>query len=231
MIDLYTWPTPNGHKVHIFLEETGLEYNVIPVNILTGDQFDPEFLKISPNNKMPAMVDRDGPDGKPYAVFESGAMLLYLAEKTGRFMPTGMAERYTVIQWLMFQMGGIGPMLGQAHHFRLYAPEKIEYAFNRYTNEASRLYRVVDTRLAEVEYLAGDYSIADMATYPWLRYHENQGQKLEDYPHLKRWYDALSERPAVQRGLAVLQEESRSPQQMDRQAKTLLFGAGQYEKR
>ena len=231
MIDLYTWPTPNGHKVHIFLEETGLEYTVIPVNILTGDQFDPEFLKISPNNKMPAMVDRDGPDGKPYAVFESGAMLLYLAEKTGRFMPTGMAERYTVIQWLMFQMGGIGPMLGQAHHFRLYAPEKIEYAFNRYTNEASRLYRVVDTRLAEVEYLAGDYSIADMATYPWLRYHENQGQKLEDYPHLKRWYDALSERPAVQRGLAVLQEESRSPQQMDQQAKTLLFGAGQYEKR
>jgi len=231
MIDLYTWPTPNGEKVHIFLEETGLEYSVIPVNILTGDQFASEFLKISPNNKMPAMVDRDGPDGKPYAVFESGAMLLYLAEKTGQFMPSGMAERYTVIQWLMFQMGGIGPMLGQAHHFRLYAPEKIEYAFNRYTNEASRLYRVEDTRLAEVEYLAGDYSIADMATYPWLRYHENQGQKLEDYPHLKRWYDAISARPAVQRGLAVLQEESRPPQQMDQQAKDLLFGAGQYEKR
>ena len=231
MIDLYTWPTPNGHKVHIFLEETGLEYTVIPINILTGDQFDPAFLKISPNNKMPAMVDRDGPDGKPYGVFESGAMLLYLAEKTGQFMPSGMAERYTVIQWLMFQMGGIGPMLGQAHHFRLYAPEKIEYAFNRYTNEASRLYRVVDTRLAEVEYLAGDYSIADMATYPWLRYHENQGQKLEDYPHLKRWYDALSARPAVRRGLAVLEEESRSPQQMDQQAKNLLFGTGQYEKR
>ena len=231
MIDLYTWPTPNGHKVHIFLEETGLEYTVIPINILTGDQFDPEFLKISPNNKMPAMVDRDGPDGKPYGVFESGAMLLYLAEKTGQFMPSGMAERYTVIQWLMFQMGGIGPMLGQAHHFRLYAPEKIDYAFNRYTNEARRLYRVVDTRLAEVEYLAGDYSIADMATYPWLRYHENQGQKLEDYPHLKRWYDALSARPAVRRGLAVLEEESRSPQQMDQQAKHLLFGAGQYEKR
>ena len=231
MIDLYTWPTPNGHKVHIFLEETGLEYTVIPVNILTGDQFDPEFLKISPNNKMPAMVDRDGPDGKPYAVFESGAMLLYLAEKTGRFMPAGMAERYTVIQWLMFQMGGVGPMLGQAHHFRLYAPEKIDYAFDRYTNEATRLYRVVDTRLAEVEYLAGDYSIADMATYPWLRYHENQGQKLEDYPHLKRWYDTLSVRPAVQRGLAILQEESRSPQQMDQQAKNLLFGTGQYEKR
>ena len=231
MIDLYTWPTPNGHKVHIFLEETGLEYTVIPVNILTGDQFDPEFLKISPNNKMPAMVDRDGLDGKPYAVFESGAMLLYLAEKTGQFMPSGMAERYTVIQWLMFQMGGVGPMLGQAHHFRLYAPEKIDYAFNRYTNEATRLYRVVDTRLAEGEYLAGDYSIADMATYPWLRYYENQGQKLEDYPHLKRWYDALSARPAVQRGLAVLQEESRSPQQMDQQAKDLLFGTGQYEKR
>ncbi len=231
MIDLYTWPTPNGHKVHIFLEETGLEYTVIPINILTGDQFEPEFLKISPNNKMPAMVDQDGPNGKPYAIFESGAMLLYLAEKTGRFMPTDMAERYTVIQWLMFQMGGIGPMLGQAHHFRLYAPEKIDYAFNRYTNEASRLYRVVDKRLAEVEYLAGDYSIADMATYPWLRYHENQGQKLEDYPHLKRWYDAMSERPAVQRGLAILQEESRTPQQMDQKAKDLLFGAGQFEKR
>ena len=231
MIDLYTWPTPNGHKVHIFLEETGLEYKVIPINILTGDQFDPEFLQISPNNKMPAMVDQDGPNGEPYAIFESGAMLLYLAEKTGQFIPTDMAERYTVIQWLMFQMGGIGPMLGQAHHFRLYAPEKIDYAFNRYTNEASRLYRVVDKRLADFEYLAGDYSIADMATYPWLRYHENQGQKLEDYPHLKRWYDAMSERPAVQRGLAILQEESRTPQQMDQKAKNLLFGAGQFEKR
>ena len=231
MIDLYTWPTPNGHKVHILLEETGLAYKVIPINILTGDQFEPEFLKISPNNKMPAMVDQDGPSGEPYAIFESGAMLLYLAEKTGQFMPTDMAERYTVIQWLMFQMGGIGPMLGQAHHFRLYAPEKIDYAFNRYTNEATRLYNVVDKRLAEVEYLAGDYSIADMATYPWLRYHENQGQKLEDYPHLKRWYDAMSERPAVLRGLAILQEESRTPQQMDQKAKDLLFGAGQFKKR
>lgn len=231
MIDLYTWPTPNGHKVHILLEETGLEYTVIPISILTGDQFEPEFLKISPNNRMPAMVDQDGPSAKPYAIFESGAMLLYLAEKTGQFMPKEMAKRYTVVQWLMFQMGGIGPMLGQAHHFRLYAPEKIDYACNQYSNEASRLYHVVDKCLAKVVYLASDYSIADMATYPWLRYRENQGQKLEDYTHIKRWYDLISEQPAFQRGLAVLQEERRTPQQMDQKAKDLLFGAGQFEKR
>lgn len=228
MIDLYTWPTPNGHKVHIFLEEVGMPYNVHAINIGTGDQFDPEFLKISPNNKMPAIVDQDGPGGKPYSVFESGAILLYLAEKTGQYLPSDPAGRYDVIQWLMFQMGGIGPMLGQAHHFRIYAPEKIEYAFNRYTNEATRLYNVVDKQLSEHAYLAGDYSIADMATFPWLRYHENQGQKLEDYPHLKRWYDKLEARPAVQRGLAILKDEAKP---MDDKAKALLFGAKQYEKR
>ena len=228
MIDLYTWPTPNGHKVHIFLEEVGMPYTVHAINIGTGDQFEPEFLKISPNNKMPAIVDQDGPGGKPYAVFESGAILLYLAEKTGQYLPSDPTGRYDVIQWLMFQMGGIGPMLGQAHHFRMYAPEKIEYAFNRYTNEASRLYGVVDKRLSEHEYLAGDYSIADMATFPWLRYHENQGQKLEDYPHLKRWYDQLEARSAVQRGLAILKSEAKP---MDDKAKALLFGKQQYEKR
>ncbi len=228
MIDLYTWPTPNGHKVHIFLEEVGMPYNVHAINIGTGDQFDPEFLKISPNNKMPAVVDQDGPGGKPYSIFESGAILLYLAEKTGQYLPSDPAGRYDVIQWLMFQMGGIGPMLGQAHHFRMYAPEKIEYAFNRYTNEATRLYRVVDKQLSQHEYLAGDYSIADMATFPWLRYHENQGQKLEDYPNLKRWYDVLEARPAVQRGLAILKDEAKP---MDDKAKALLFGKQQYEKR
>ncbi len=228
MIDLYTWPTPNGHKVHIFFEEVGMPYTVHAINIGTGDQFEPEFLKISPNNKMPAIVDQDGPGGKPYAVFESGAILLYLAEKTGQYLPSDPTGRYDVIQWLMFQMGGIGPMLGQAHHFRMYAPEKIEYAFNRYTNEASRLYGVVDKRLSEHEYLAGDYSIADMATFPWLRYHENQGQKLEDYPHLKRWYDQLEARPAVQRGLEILKSEAKP---MDDKAKALLFGKQQYEKR
>lgn len=227
MIDLYTWPTPNGHKVHIFLEEVSMPYTVHAINIGTGDQFDPEFLKISPNNKMPAIVDQDGPGGQPYSVFESGAILLYLAEKTGQYLPSDPVGRYDVIQWLMFQMGGIGPMLGQAHHFRIYAPEKIEYAFNRYTNEATRLYRIVDKQLSTHEYLAGDYSIADMATFPWLRYHENQGQKLEDYPHLKRWYDKLEARPAVQRGLAILKDEAKP---MDDKAKELLFGAKQYEK-
>ena len=231
MIDLYTWPTPNGHKVHIMLEETGLPYTVHAIDITTGDQFTPEFLKISPNNKMPAMIDQDGPEGKPYSLFESGAMLLYLTEKTGKFMPRDMAGRYTVIQWLMFQMGGVGPMLGQAHHFRMYAPEKIEYAINRYTNEATRFYRVIDKRLGEVEYLAGAYSIADMATFPWLRLYKYQGQTLENYPNLKRWFDAIAARPAVQRSLEVLKNRMRPPQEMDQKARDLLFGAKQYEKR
>ena len=231
MIDLYTWPTPNGHKVHIMLEETGLEYRVIPVNISEGDQFKPDFLAISPNNKMPAMVDPDGPGGKPYSMFESGAILMYLAEKTGKFMPAEMGARYRVIQWLMFQMGGVGPLLGQAHHFRAYAPEPIPYAIDRYTNEASRLYRVLDRRLGESEYLAGgDYTIADMATFPWLRSHERQGQNLADYPNVKRWFDTIAERPAVERGVAVLADRRRQGPISDKE-REILFGAQQYQRR
>ncbi len=230
MIDLYTWPTPNGHKVHIMLEEVGLEYKVIPINIGRGDQFDPEFLKISPNNKMPAMVDPEGPDGKPYSLFESGAILMYLAEKTGQFMPEASAARYLVIQWLMFQMGTVGPMLGQAHHFRSYAPEPMPYAVDRYTNEARRIYNVIDKRLSEVEYLAGDYSIADMATFPWVRLHERQGVELDDLPNFARWVEAIKARPAVERGLEVLAEERRKPEGMDEKAKEILFGATQYQR-
>ena len=232
MIDLYTWPTPNGHKVHIMLEEVGLPYTIIPINIRAGDQFKPDFLKISPNNKMPAIVDRDGPGGKPYSVFESGAVLMYLAEKTGRFMPKDTAGRYLVIQWLMFQMGGIGPMLGQAHHFREYASEKVAYAVERYTRESSRLYGVMERRLGESAYLAGDYSIADMACYPWLRSSERQGQNLDDFPNVKRWYDAIDARPAVKRGLTVLAEHQRKPnQKMTEQERSILFGSEQYARR
>jgi len=231
MIDLYTWPTPNGHKVHIMLEETGLAYNVIAIDINKGDQFDPDYLKISPNNKMPAMVDSDGPDGKPYSLFESGAILMYLAEKTGKFMPADMAQRYLVIQWLMFQMGGIGPMFGQAHHFRQYAPEKIPYAIDRYTNEAGRLYGVLDRRLGEVEYLAGAYSIADMATFPWTRSHERQGHSLEDFPNVKRWFEAINARPAVARALKVLADRRKPDFEKDEEARKNLFGAAQYQKR
>ena len=182
MIDLYTWPTPNGFKASIMLEEVGLPYNVIAVNIGAGDQFDPEYLKINPNNKMPSIVDHDGPGGAPYSMFESGAILMYLAEKSGRLMPSDVAGRYLVVQWLMFQMAHVGPMLGQAHHFRQYATEKLPYAEDRYTNEAGRIYAVLDRRLGEVEYLTGDYSIADIATFPWLRSHERQGQDLGDFP-------------------------------------------------
>ncbi len=230
MIDLYTWPTPNGHKVHIMLEEVGIEYKIIPINIGRGDQFDPDFLRISPNNKMPAMVDPEGPDGKPYSLFESGAILMYLAEKTGQFMPQESAARYLVIQWLMFQMGTVGPMLGQAHHFRSYAPEPMPYAVDRYTNEARRIYNVIDKRLSEVEYLAGDYSIADIATFPWLRSHKRQGQDLDDFPNVKRWFEAINARPAVQRGLEVLAEERRKPEGMDEKAKEILFGSTQYQR-
>lgn len=208
MIDLYFWSTPNGYKVSILLEELGLPYNVIPVHIGKGDQFKPEFLKLSPNNKIPALVDPDGPDGKPIALFESGAIMMYLAEKSGwKFMPQESRARYDVIQWMMFQMGGVGPMLGQAHHFRKYAPEQIQYAVDRYTNEARRLYGVIDRRLGEAEFLAGEYSIADMATYPWLRAHKWQGQDIAEFPNIQRWYDAVRARPAVQRGIAVLQEK------------------------
>ena len=231
MIDLHTWPTPNGFKVSIMLEETGLPYTVIPVDISKGDQFKPEFLKISPNNKMPAIVDHDGPDGGPYALFESGAVLMYLAEKTGRFMPSAVAARYRVIQWLMFQMGGIGPMLGQAHHFRQYAPEPLPYAIDRYTNETGRLYGVMDRRLGDSEYLAGDYSIADIACFPWIRSYERQGQKLEDFANVKRWFEAIGDRPAVQKGLQVLADRRRPPGEMDEKARSVLFGAEQYKRR
>jgi GST-like protein len=195
MIDVYSWPTPNGHKVHIMLEECGLEYKVHPINIGAGDQFGDDFLKISPNNKIPAIVDSNGPDGEPISLFESGAILLYLAGKTGKFLPEDVRGKYEALQWLMFQMGGVGPMLGQAHHFRIYAPEKIEYAVNRYTNEARRLYGVIDTQLSRHEWLAGDqYTIADIATFPWLRSWQNQGVELDDYPNLKRWFNAIAER-------------------------------------
>lgn len=230
MIDVYTWPTPNGHKLHIALEELGLEYQVHGVNIGQGDQFGDAFLRISPNNKIPAIVDSDGPGGEPIPVFESGAILLYLAEKTGELVPDDVRQRYNTLEWLMFQMGGLGPMLGQAHHFRQYAPERVDYAINRYTNEASRLYTVMDRRLADHEWLAADtYTIADIASYPWIRPHDDQGQSLDDYPNLKRWYETISERPAVQRGVAVL-ADSRPPA-LDDAAREQLFGSSQYQRR
>lgn len=230
MIDLYSWPTPNGHKIHIMLEECGLSYNVHPINIGKGDQFDPAFLAISPNNKIPALVDSDGPDGKPISLFESGAILVYLAGKTGKFLPRGDRARYEVLQWLMFQMGGVGPMLGQTHHFRMYAPEKIDYAINRYTNEAQRLYGVIDKQLSRHRYLAGkSYSIADIATFPWLRSWQNQGIVLEEYPHLKAWFDGIAARPAVQRGVQVL-ADLRKPITDDK-SREVLFGQTQYQKR
>lgn len=230
MIDLYSMATPNGHKIHIMLEECGLPYRVHHIDIGKGDQFKPAFLKISPNNKIPAMVDSDGPDGKPIALFESGAMLIYLASKAGKFLGNTDREKYTVLQWLMFQMGGLGPMLGQAHHFRIYAPEKIDYAVNRYTNEAKRLYGVLDKQLSEHSYLAGEeYTIADIASYPWIRSWKNQGIDWADYPHAKRWFDAISERPAVQRGVKVL-ADLRKPLVTDK-AREIMFGATQYAKR
>jgi GST-like protein len=230
MIDLYSWATPNGHKIHIMLEETGLPYRVHPVNIGEGDQFKPEFLRISPNNKMPAMIDSDGPGGKPISMFESGAMLLYLASKTGKFLPEDLRERWSTLQWLMFQMGGVGPMLGQAHHFLGYAPEKIPYAMQRYSKEANRLYGVMDRRLAESKFIACDaYTIADMAIMPWLRFPERQGVNMDDYTHVKEWFAGIAARPAVQRGLKVL-SDLRKPV-MDDKAKEMLFGATQYQKR
>ncbi len=228
MIDLYTWPTPNGNKIHIMLAECDLPYRAVPVNIGTGEQFKPEFLAISPNNKVPAIVDPDGPDGRPISLFESGAILIYLAAKTGRFMPRADRDRYEVLQWLMFQMGGVGPMLGQAHHFRLYAPEKIGYAIDRYSNEARRLYGVMEKRLSQSTWFGGDeYSIADMAIFPWLRSWKNQGVELADYPHVQRWFDLVAARPAVQEGVRVL-TEMRKPL-TDAQARENLFGKTQYQ--
>ena len=234
MIDVYSWPTPNGHKVHIMLEECGYhldkDWTAIPINIGTGDQFAMSFLKISPNNKIPALVDPNGPDGKPISIFESGAILLYLASKTGKFLPKTTRDKYEVLQWLMFQMGGLGPMLGQNHHFRLYAPEKIEYAINRYTNEAKRLYGVLDQQLKDNPYIAGkSYSIADIAIYPWTRNWKNQGMEINDYPHFKAWFEKIGERPAVKRGCEVL-TALRKPL-TDNKAREQLFGSTQYQKR
>ncbi|MDP1900447.1 MAG: glutathione binding-like protein [Rubrivivax sp.] len=230
MIEVYSWATPNGHKVHIMLEECGLPYRAHAVDIGAGDQFKPEFLAISPNNKIPAIVDPDGPDGQPISLFESGAILIYLAAKTGRFMPADLRGKYDVLQWLMFQMGGVGPMLGQTHHFRIYAPEKIPYAIERYSNEAKRLYAVMDKRLAKSRYIAGpEYSIADIAIFPWLRSWKNQGIDWNDTPHLKGWFDEIAARPAVMRGVEVLANQ-RKPITDDK-AREVLFGKTQYAKR
>jgi len=224
MIELYYWPTPNGWKVTIALEEMGLPYRVKPVDIGRGAQFEPAFLAISPNNRMPAIVDHDATGGgPPVPVFESGAILLYLAEKTGQFLPKDLRGRYEAIQWLMWQMGGLGPMLGQAHHFRNYAPERIPYGIERYTAEAGRLYGVLDRRLADREFVAGPYSVADMACLPWIVPHQNQGQELSGFPHLERWFGRMQERPAVKRGLEVGRELRRSGPP-DEEARRILFG-------
>lgn len=204
MIDLYYWPTPNGHKITMFLEETGVPYTIHPVNIGKGDQFKPDFLAFSPNNRMPAIIDQAPTDGgAPVKIFESGAILIYLAEKTGKFLPQDLRKRFDVIQWLMWQMGGLGPMAGQNHHFSVYAPEKIPYAISRYVNETNRLYGVLNKRLADREFVAGEYSIADIAAYPWIVPYERQGQKLEEFPHLKRWFETIRARPATERAYAL----------------------------
>lgn len=205
MIDVYTWTTGNGRKVPIFLEEAGLPYRLHMVDINKGAQFKPDFLKISPNNKIPAIVDQEGPGGKPFSLFESGAILIYLADKTGQFMAKDPAGRYRTIEWLMFQMANVGPLLGQTHHFRTKAPDNA-YGVKRYTDEATRIYRVIEKRLGEVEYLAGDYSIADMATYVWLRNPKGQGQDLKDYPNIARWFNAIHERPAVKRAHKAVED-------------------------
>jgi len=203
MIDLYTWITPNGRKVSIMLEEIGLRYEVHPVNLGKDEQFEEEFLAINPNNKIPAIVDRDGPGGKPYTLFESGAILMYLAEKSGKLMPQETAARYQVIQWLMFQMGGVGPMIGQAHYFLRHCPEDQPFGRDRFMTEVVRLYRVMEKRLGEAPYLAGEYSIADIATYPWIARYEMHRMRLEEYPNVKRWFDTLGARAAVKRGMQI----------------------------
>ena len=222
-IELYYWPTPNGWKITIMLEECGLPYTVLPVNIGKGDQFKPEFLSISPN-KMPAIVDHEGPGGKPISVFESGAILQYLGRKTGKFYPQDERARVEVDQWLFWQMGGFGPMLGQAHHFRIYSPEKIPYAIDRYTNETHRLYGVLNKRLADREFVAGEYSIADMAIAPWAKLWERQGQNIDEFPHAKRWLETVLARPAVQRGIAVSSEDRGKTDLTDPAVQAILFG-------
>ncbi len=224
MIDLYYWPTPNGHKITMFLEEAGLPYKIVPVNIGAGEQFKPEFLAISPNNRMPAIIDHEPKDGgEPLSVFESGAILLYLAEKTGKFIPLDLRGHVQVLEWLMWQMGGLGPMAGQNHHFAIYAPEKLPYAIDRYVKETNRLYGVLNKRLANRPFVAGDYSIADMACYPWIVPYERQGQKLEDFPHLQRWFEEIKGRPATVRAYERRKEVD-APATMSEEAKKVLFG-------
>lgn len=225
MIELYHSPTPNGQKIAIMLEECGLQYELHPVDITRGDQFSPAFLKISPNNKIPAIVDSEGPGGEPIALFESGAILQYLGRKTGRFYPQDERARCEVEQWLMWQIAGLGPMAGQAHHFRIYAPEKIDYAIARYTNEVNRLYGVMDERLEDRDFLAGDYSIADIACIGWIKSHRKQGQDLEEFPNLKAWYARMLARPAVAKGLELGRDDSLSDRiALDAEAQKVLFG-------
>jgi len=224
MIDLYYWTTPNGHKVTMFLEEAGLPYRIVPINIGKGEQFAPDFLRIAPNNRIPAIVDQQPADGgAPLPLFESGAILLYLADKTGRFIAPDLRGRNETIQWLFWQMGGLGPMAGQNHHFTQYAPEPIPYAIERYVKETARLYAVLNKRLADREFIAGGYSIADMASYPWIVPHERQRQNLDDFPNLKRWFAAIGERPATQRAYALAKEINPAPVVND-DAKRILFG-------
>lgn len=226
MIDLYYWTTPNGHKITMFLEETGLPYTVRPVNISAGEQFEPAFLAISPNNKIPAIVDDAPADGgAPLSVFESGAILQYLAEKTGRFLPTDLRARIEVMEWLFWQMGGLGPMLGQNHHFVQYAPEPLPYAIERYVKEAERLYGVLNERLADRQFIAGEYSIADMACYPWIVPHRRQRVDIETYPNVKRWFETIEARPATQRAYAIAERINQAPAVTDA-SRSVLFGQG-----
>jgi GST-like protein len=225
MIELYYWPTPNGHKITIFCEEAGISYSIKPVNIQQGDQFKPEFLRISPNNRMPAIVDTEPSDkGAPISVFESGAILTYLAEKTGKFLPADLRGRFKVLEWLAWQVGGLGPMAGQVNHFAHYAPEKLPYAIERYVKEVSRLYAVMDKQLASNEYLAGAFSIADMASYPWTAIWERQQQKIEDFPNLKRWLDTMRERPGVKRAYEVAKSYQSNRSNTDPAVAKILFG-------
>ncbi|MFZ3324597.1 MAG: glutathione S-transferase N-terminal domain-containing protein [Methylocella sp.] len=224
MIDLYYWTTPNGHKITLFLEEVGIPYTIHPVNLSRGDQFKPEFLAISPNNRIPAIVDNDpGDGGVPVSVFESGAILVYLAEKTGRFLAPDLRGRMAALEWLFWQVGGLGPMAGQNHHFKQYAREKLAYAIERYVNETNRLYGVLNKRLADRAFVAGNYSIADMAAYPWIVPHEAQGQKLDDFLHLKRWFEAIKARPATQRAYAIAAAINTTPILSDEESRKILF--------
>jgi GST-like protein len=233
MIDAYSWPTPNGHKIHIMLEETGLPYKVHAVNIRSGDQFKPEFLRISPNNKIPAIVDSDGPGGKPITLMESGAILIYLAGKSGRFLPKSDRGKFEALEWLMFQMASVGPMMGQANHFRSNAaPEKIEYAINRYSNEVKRLHGVMERRLGQVDHLGGnEYTIADIAVWPWLRSSERNGIDWNEFPRVKSWFDRIGQRDAVKRGIQVLADAQSTAGTYDEKAREVLFGATQYQRR